>query len=147
LSLRYQHDVIIRRTPAEVFAVIDDLPQTAKWLPPCVSLTKVGDGPNAEGDTLRYVYRQGKSSAEMAGRILARQQDARLHCLYSDAMFEVSVDLQVAAHPQGTLSSHHISMMPKTLFSRLLQPLIRLGLGKQTRDAASNLKTLLESAA
>jgi carbon monoxide dehydrogenase subunit G len=43
--------------PAEVFAVIDDLPQTAKWLPPCVSLEKVGDGPSAEGDALRYAYR------------------------------------------------------------------------------------------
>ena len=106
----------------------------------------MGDGPSAEGDTLRYVYRQGKTSAEMAGRILARQQDARLHCLYSDAMFDVSVDLQVAAHPEGTLSSHHIAMTPRTLVGRLLQPLIRLGLGKQTRDAASNLKNLLESA-
>ena len=36
-------------------------------------------------------------------------------------------------------------MTPKTLFGRLLQPLIRLGLGKQTRDAATNLKTLLET--
>lgn len=147
MSVSYQHEVIIHRTPAEVFAVIDDLPQTAKWLPPCVSLTKVGDGPNAEGDTLRYVYRQGKTSSEMTGRVLARQQDARLHCLYSDAMFDVSVDLQVAAHPEGTLSMHHIAMTPKTLFGRLLQPLIRLGLGKQTRDAARNLKSLVEAAA
>lgn len=147
MTVRYQHEVIIHRSPAEVFAVIDDLPQTAKWLPPCVSLTKVGDGPNAEGDTLRYVYRQGKTSAEMTGRILARVPDARLHCQYSDAMFDVFVDLHVAVHPEGTLSSHHIAMTPKTLFGRLLQPLIRLGLGKQTRDAASNLKALLEAAA
>jgi uncharacterized protein YndB with AHSA1/START domain len=147
MAVSYQHEVIIRRTPTEVFAVIDDLPQTAKWLPPCVSLTKVGDGPNAEGDTLRYVYRQGKTSSEMTGRILTRQQDARLHCLYSDAMFDVSVDLQVAADPQGCLSTHSIAMTPKTLFGRLLQPLIRLGLGRQTRDAAANLKSLLESTA
>jgi len=145
MTVSYQHEVIIHRMPAEVFAVIDDLPQTAKWLPPCVSLEKVGDGPSAEGDALHYVYRQGSKTAEMAGRILARQQDARLHCLYSDAMFDVSVDLQVATHAEGTLSSHQITMTPKTLFGRLLQPLIRLGLGKQTRDAATNLKTLLES--
>jgi hypothetical protein len=145
MTVSYQHDVIIHRMPAEVFAVIDDLPQTAKWLPPCVSLEKVGDGPGAKGDALRYVYRQGSKTAEMAGRIVTHVPDARLHCLYSDAMFDVSVDLRVAAHPEGTLSSHHITMTPKTLFGRLLQPLIRLGLGKQTRDAATNLKTLLEA--
>ena len=57
MTVSYQREVIIHRMPAEVFAVIDDLPQTAKWLPPCVSLEKVGDGPSAEGDALRYAYR------------------------------------------------------------------------------------------
>jgi hypothetical protein len=41
--------------------------------------------------------------------------------------------------------THIIEITPKTFLGRLMSPLIRLGLRKQTRDAATNLKTLLES--
>ncbi|MDG3008176.1 SRPBCC family protein [Paludisphaera mucosa] len=147
MSIRYEHTEIVRVTPERAFAVIDDLPITAKWLPPCVSLEKVGPGPNAPGDKLHYVYTQGGKQGEMAGEILARTPGERLHCKYGDAAFDVSVDLRVAAAPEGALTSHVIEITPKTWAGKLMSPLIRLGLGKQTRDAASNLKKLLESEA
>jgi hypothetical protein len=145
MPIRYQHTETIKASPSRAFAVIDDLPLTSKWLPPCVSLEKVGTGPNAPGDKLRYVYRQGGKQAEMAGEILARTPGERLHCRYGDRAFDVSVDLQVAAAPDGALTTHIIEITPKTWAGRLMSPLIRLGLGKQTRDAAANLKKLLES--
>ena len=83
----------------------------------------------------------------MAGEILARTPGERLHCRYVDGSFEVSVDLRVGADPAGTLTTHIIEITPKTFVGRLMSPLIRLGRGKQTRDAARNLKKLLESAA
>jgi hypothetical protein len=147
MPIRYEHAETVRTTPERAFAVIDDLPMTAKWLPPCVSLEKVGPGPNAPGDTLRYVYKQGGKQAEMAGEIVARQPGKRLHCKYFDPMFDVSVDLRVAAAPEGAVTTHVIEITPKKFFARLMSPLIRLGLGKQTREAAANLKTLLESSA
>jgi hypothetical protein len=145
MPIRYQHSETVRTTPARAFAAIDDLPLTAKWLPPCVSLEKVGAGPNAPGDKLRYIYRQGGKQAEMAGEIVARTPGERLHCKYFDSMFEVSVDLRVAAAPEGTLTTHIIEITPRRFVGKLMSPLIRLGLGKQTRDAAANLKKLLES--
>ena len=99
MPIRYQHVEIVATTPNRAFAAIDDLPLTAKWLPPCVSLSKVGDGPNAPGDKLRYVFKQGGRQSEMAGEILARVPGERLHCKYTDSSFEVSVDLLVAAAP------------------------------------------------
>jgi hypothetical protein len=147
VPIRYQHTETVRTTPARAFAAIDDLPLTAKWLPPCVSLEKVGSGPNAPGDKLRYVYKQGGRQSEMAGEIVARTPGERLHCKYYDSMFEVSVDLRVAAAPEGTLTTHIIEITPKRFLGKLMSPLIRLGLGKQTRDAAANLKKLLESTA
>jgi hypothetical protein len=60
-------------------------------------------------------------------------------------MFEVSVDLRVAAAPDGTVTTHIIEITPKRFMAKLMSPLIRLGLGKQTRAAAANLKKLLES--
>ena len=81
----------------------------------------------------------------MDGEIVARVPGERLYCKYSDGSFEVSVDLRVAAAPGGTLTTHLIEIAPKTFVVKLMSPLIKLGLGKQTRDAAANLKKLLES--
>jgi hypothetical protein len=147
MAIRFQHAETIRATPERTFAAIDDLPLTARWLTPCVSLEKVGSGPNAPGDRLRYVYKRGDSQGEMACEILARTPGERLHCKYGDRAFDVSLDLRVAAAPGGALTTHIIEITPKKWAGKLMSPLIRLGLGKQTRDAAANLKKLLEATA
>ncbi len=144
MSIRYLHKETVAASPAQVFAVIDNLPMTSKWLPPCVSLSKIGDGPNSPGDKLKYVFKQGGRESEMDGEILARVPNERLYCKYSDTSFEVSVDLLVASTPTGALTTHIIEITPKTFAGKLMTPLIKLGLGKQTRDAATNLKKLLE---
>ncbi len=145
MPIRCEHAVTIRTTPGRAFEAIDDLRLTAKWLPPCVSLEKLGSGPNAPGDKLRYVYKQGGREAEMAGEIVARTPGERLHCRYSDRMFDISVDLRVAAASDGALTSHLVEITPKGFLAKLMSPLIRVGLGKQTREAAANLKKLLET--
>jgi len=147
MSVRYEHVETVHTSADRAFAAIDDLPLTAKWLPPCVSLEKVGSGPNALGDKLRYVYKQGGKTSEMAGEIVARTPGERLHCKYFDSMFDVSVDLRVAPSSEGALTTHLIEITPKTFLAKLMSPLIRLGVGKQTREAAANLKKLLESTA
>ena len=113
MAVRYEHAETVRTSPDRAFGVIDDLPLTSKWLPPCVSLEKVGTGPNAAGDKLRYVYKQGGKTAEMAGEIVARTPGQRLHCKYFDSMFDVSVDLRVAASSEGALTEHIIEITPK----------------------------------
>ena len=143
MAIAFTHVQELPVPPARVFALIDDLPQTSRWLPPCVLLEKVGPGPNAPGDRLRYVYKQGRTQAEMAGTIVARRQDAQLHARYEDRMFIVDVDLRVAPSGTGAQVTHAISMEPRTWFGRLLAPLIRMGLRKQTTDAARNLAGLL----
>ena len=70
MTIQYRHEEFVQTTSERAFAVIDDLPRTADWLPPCVSLEKVGDGPNAVGDKLRYIFKQGGREAQMAGEIL-----------------------------------------------------------------------------
>jgi uncharacterized protein YndB with AHSA1/START domain len=146
MPIRYRHMETVATSPERAFEAIDDLPLTAKWLPGCVSLAKVGDGPNAPGDRLRYVFKEGSRQREMAGEILERVPGERLLCKYTDPMFDVLVDLRVAAAPTGSVTTHVIEITPKTLLSRLMWPLVRLGVGKQTRHAAANLKKLLEGA-
>jgi hypothetical protein len=146
VPIRYEYSETVRTTPARAFAAIDNLPLTSQWLPPCVSLEKVGSGPNAPGDKLRYVYKQGGQEGEMAGEIIARSPGERLHCKYFDSAFDVSVDLRVGPASDGAVTTHVIEITPKKFPAKLMSPLIRLGLGKQTREAAANLKKLLESA-
>ncbi len=138
---------MVQTTPETAFQAMDDLALAPKWLPPCVALEKIGAGPNAAGDKLRYVFRQGGREAEMAGEIVERVPGQRLHCRNFAKMFDVSVDLRVAAAPGGAATTHIIEITPKTLLGRIMQPLIRLGLRKPTREAAANLKKLLESPA
>ena len=146
MPIRYEHTESIATSPERAFAAIDDLPFTARWLPGCVSLEKVGPGPNAPGDKLRYVYEQGGKSGEMAGEIVARTPGERLFCRYHDSLFEVSVDLRVATAPGGVVTTHLMEITPKTATARLMSPLIKLGLAKRAREAGANLKKLLEAA-
>ena len=81
----------------------------------------------------------------MDGEIVARIPGERLHYKFHDSMFEVSVDLRVAAASDGTLFMHIVEITPKTWFGKVMGPLIRLGLGKQTRETAANLKNLIET--
>lgn len=145
MSIRCEYVEIVKTSPQRAFEAIDDLPLTADWLPPCVSLNKVGEGPNATGDTLEYVYKQGSRTGRMAGRIADRVPGERLHCVYDDAMFTVSVDMRVAPDPAGAKMTHVIEMTPKKLMAKLLTPLLKVGIRKQTAEAAGNLKRMLEA--
>lgn len=144
MSIRYEHQEAVAADPQQVFDTIDNLPLTSKWLPPCISLSKIGDGPNSTGDKLHYVFEQGGRKSEMQGEIVDRVPGERLHCRYSDSAFEVTVDLRVAPTSEGSMTTHIIEITPKTMAGKMMKPLIQLGLGKQTRDAAANLKKLVE---
>jgi carbon monoxide dehydrogenase subunit G len=146
MPVHFEHAEQVATTPERAFALIDDLPQTAKWLPPCVSLEKIGSGPNAVGDRLKYVFKLGGRQQQMSGVITDRVPGARLHYTYRDTQFDVSVDLRVAPAPGGAMTTHIIDITPKSFMGRLMSPLIRLGVRKQTKEAAANLKRLLEAA-
>lgn len=146
MPIEYQHAEPVRTTPERAFAAIDDLPLTAKWLPDCVSLEKVDPGPTAVGHRLRYVYRQGGKQGEMAGEVMARVPGERLHCVYRDPMFEVSVDMRIERAADGVTMHHHMAITPLSMAGRLMSPLISLSLGKRTREAAGNLREMLEAA-
>lgn len=145
MPIRYQYFDLVKTTPEKAFAAIDDLPFTARWLAPCVSLNNISGITNKTGDCLRYVYKEGGRQSEMAGVIADRIPGRRLHCVYNDSSFTVSVDLGVQPAPGGTLIAHILEITPKTWFGILLWPLIRMGLRAQTRAAADKLKVILET--
>ncbi len=146
MLIRFSRREPVKATPAAAFALIDDLPRTPEWLPNAVALTNTGGGPNKAGDRLRYVYRQGSKEAEMGGVIAVRDPGRRLLCTYSDFLFDVSVDLGVETEAGQTITIHTIEVTPRTLMAKLLSPIVRIGIKRQTIRAAANLRRLIESA-
>lgn len=145
MPIRCRHAEMIPVAPGQVFALIDDLPATARWLPGCVSLENTSRGPNTPGDILRYVFTQGGRHSEMEGVIAAREPGKRLHCVYTDAAFIVSADMIVEPADGGTLLTNIIEITPRTFLGCLMWPVIRFCLGGQARQATANLRKALLS--
>ena len=53
MSLNGSHEVLVRRAPAEVFAVVSDLARAPSWVPGLVELTQLTHGPLAVGTQFR----------------------------------------------------------------------------------------------
>jgi carbon monoxide dehydrogenase subunit G len=145
MPIQFEHTIEVKADPKTVFALLDDLPKTPKWLPPCTALVKLSPGPNAVGDKLNYTYKQGSRSNTMNGEIMTRVENSQLVCRYFDSMMEVLVDLRVIPASAGTTMTHIITITPKTFIGKLMSPLIRIGVPKQTRSAMENLRRMVEN--
>ena len=145
MSISCEHSVDVKASVEKAFALLDDLPQTPKWLEPCTSIQKLSPGPNAVGDKLKYDYKQGGRAGTMDGEILTRMPNREISCRYFDSMMDVVVDLRVSPTPEGSRLTHIITITPKTFMAKMMTPLIRGALPKQTREAMESLKAMLES--
>ena len=146
MPVNFEYSVEVKSTPDKAFALIDDLARTPEWLCPCVSLEKLTPGPTTVGDQLRYSYKQGNRVGVMDGQITARIPNEKLTCQYDDKMFQVVIDFNIANGSAGAKLIHVVTITPKTFFSKLMSPIIRLGIRKQTRNAMHALKDILDSA-
>src|SRR5712692_4543333 len=120
MPIRFEHGVEIAQEPALVFAILDDVSQTPKWLARCTGIEKLTAGPNAVGTKLRYSYRDGGRSGVMDGETSVRIPNERLTFHYLDKMMDVTVDFQVGKTATGTRLMHAIEITPRTFFARLL---------------------------
>jgi uncharacterized protein YndB with AHSA1/START domain len=146
MAIRFEHTVTIARPPARVFALLDDLSQTPRWLSRCTGIEKLDGGDNRVGMRLRYSYKEGGRSGTMDGEITTRTPDEHLTYQYRDRMMEVVVDFKMGAAEAGTELTHAFEITPKTFLAKLMSPLIRRQLPKQTLTAMATLKGLVESA-
>lgn len=144
MAIVFEHAIDVPQAPARVFAVLDDFSVLPKWLKPCTGLAKQGTGPNKTGDRLRYAYVQGRRHGVMDGIIVARDEDRRLCCKYYDRMYQVVVDFRVSAREDGgSHLVHHIEITPNAFMAKLMAPLIKGALPRQTRESLECLRALL----
>lgn len=145
MPINYEYSVEVNSSPEQAFSVVDDLARTPEWLCVCVSLEKLSPGPNKVGDKLKYTFKQGKRPGVMDGEITARVPGKKLTYQFDDRMFRVVIDFNISPTSAGAKMTHVIAITPKTFAGKLMTPLIRLGVPKQTKDAMHALKAILDS--
>jgi hypothetical protein len=149
MSIHFEHTIVVPQSPDIVFATLDDFSVTPRWLERCTGIEKLEPGPNAEGQLLRYSYRDRGRSGVMDGRIDVRQRGKRLVIVYVDKMMQVTVDFRMSQHAGdhagGTDLTHSVTIEPKTFFAWLLSPMIRRQLPRQTIGAMEKLREYLET--
>jgi hypothetical protein len=144
VSIHFSHTLDIGHDPSKVFALLDDLAMTPKWLERCTGIEKLSPGANVVGTRLRYSYREGGRVGTMDGEIVTRIPDERLTFRYGDKMMDVSVDFHVTSAAAGSRLTHTIDITPKTVLAKVFAPFIRRGLPRQTITAMERLRTLLD---
>jgi len=145
MSIQFQHTIDLPQPPSQVFAVLDDVSQTPKWLVRCTGIEVLSPGPLAPGTKLRYSYREGGRAGTMDGQVTDRTPDENLLFSYDDKMMHVDVHFALAPNNSGTRLTHTIDITPKTFMAKLFSPLIRRALPKQTIDAMKSLRSLLSN--
>jgi len=144
MSIRFEHAIEVARGPEQIFAILDDLSQTPRWVSRCTGIEKLSPGPNAVGTKVRYAYREGGRTGTMDGEIRARTPNERLTVGYADKMMEVVVDFQMTKKDGGARLVHTIDIKPKSLMAKLFAPLVRRQLPQQTIAAMETLRGLVE---
>jgi uncharacterized protein YndB with AHSA1/START domain len=147
MSIHFSHTVDLAHEPAKVFALFDDLARTPEWLERCVSIEKLSPGPNEVGSKLRYTYRDGGRTGTMDGEIVKRLPDERLTFRYADRMMLVEIDFHVTNAATGARLTHTIDITPQSLLGKLLSPVIRGQVPKQTIKAMDKLRSVLDRGA
>jgi uncharacterized protein YndB with AHSA1/START domain len=144
MAIHFSHTLDLGHEPSTVFALLDDLAMTPRWLERCTGIEKLSPGPNDVGTKLRYSYREGGRTGTMDGEIVTRIPDERLTFRYGDKTMDVAVDFHVTSAATGARLTHTIDITPKTVLAKVFAPFIRRGLPRQTIAAMERLRTLLD---
>ena len=143
MAVHFETSIEIAKPQVAVFAVLDDVSRTPEWLSRCTKIEKLDPGPNAVGTRLRYDFLQGKRPGTMEGSIAAHGPPDHIAFRYNDKMFDVTIDFKLVGADVGTKLTQQIDIVPRSLMGRVLQPLIRRVLPKQTVTDLEKLRALV----
>jgi uncharacterized protein YndB with AHSA1/START domain len=138
-----ENTIDIARAPAEVFAFIDDAARMPSWITSCIALEQTSPPPRRLGSTLHYTFKQGARPGTMDGSVTEYQPPRRLAMRFGDAGFTVTVAFRVEPAGGGARVTQSLQIEPRTLFGRLMTPLIRAGTRRQLAGDNARLKSLL----
>jgi len=142
MSVQFEHGVYLDQSPERVFALLDDVEKTPSWLKSCTGMKKLTEGDNQVGTKLKYSYKEGSKTGEMAGRITVRAPNERFAIVFTDKTRDLTWDYRISNTGAGSHVVHTISITPKTFMSKIFGP----GQGnvqEQTITAMNSLRSFL----
>ncbi len=146
-----QHELTIdvARPPSHVYAFLADVAKMSIWLTRCVEVKRLSDATPtlAAGDRLVYTYRERSRTATLQGVVEAAEVDRHLDLRFTDRMMNIRVAFDLSPEGGGTRLRQITAIEPKTLLLKLIKPLIRRGVAKDTAEDIAKLKRALESQA
>ena len=140
----FAHTLSVSAPPSTIFGIVDDFTKTPQWLSRCTGIDEVNEGAHDVGTPLKYHYDDGRRSGTMDGQIVAREPDGHFAMKFTDKMMDVTVDFVAASDGVGSTLTHTIDITTKGM-GKLLTPLIKRDLPKQTMDAMTKLKAMAEA--
>jgi hypothetical protein len=143
MSISFDHTMDLKQEPRQVFAILDDVSLTPKWLAQCAGVEKLTGGKNRVGTKLRYAYEEGSQSGTLDAEITARTPDKHLTFHHSEKMAEVTVDYRITKTAAGSHLEIHIEVTPISLTAKLMSPLIRNELPAKATAAMKKLRALI----
>lgn len=147
MKLTSRQSIFVPRAPEQVFALIDDLSSTHKWMERCIRVQRYHQGENAVGDPLRCFYQGMTRDGVLSGAIVARQPASSLACEYAGRHARIGVDFTMRRQGEGTYLTHTVHVVPTTVLARLASPLIRRALVRHATGTVVALRRCLLSPA
>jgi uncharacterized protein YndB with AHSA1/START domain len=143
--IRCEVTLDVARPVGEVFAFVDDVRNTPRWLGRCAGLVQTSTGEKGVGTTLQYTFREGARTGTMQGSVTAYERDRKLEMQYADAMFDVGVTFAFEPLGTGTRIAHAVEIQPKGLVGKLMTPIIRSATRQQIDRDTHKLRELLQA--
>ncbi len=143
--IRCEASVHIARSPAHVFAILDDLERTPQWLDRCVWIVQTSPGPRGAATRLRFRYRERGHEGELAGELEVYEPERRIVMKFTDRALDVRVAFELAPEAHGTLLTHTAEIAPKMFIIKMLSPWIRSSTRRQMAEVVDKLRQLAEA--
>ncbi len=143
MAISFTHGIDLPQSPHQVFTLLADYSKVPQWLKRCEGVAKQGSGPNKVGDKLRYAYCEGGRHGLMDGVITAYEQDSHMAYRYYDKMMAVFVEFRMEPNGEGTHLTHNIEITPHSFMAKLMSPMFKMKLPKQTVHTMENIRALL----
>lgn len=143
--MRIVENILIERSPAEVWAVVSDLGTHPEWRPALVEFRQVSEGPLAVGSRIREVLRWRGRELVLDDVVTALEPGG--HFGITGGWKAADFDLDLRLEPIGdgaTRVTFDWPLRPKSLLMKVAAPFLRRAMQRATAEEAQLLKELVE---
>ena len=140
-----ESSIEIRRSVADVFALLENFAEMPSWLESCREMTQTSPGPHAVGAAVHYRYAIAGQEGAMDGTITAYAPDQAVALRLEDSHFGVEVSFRVEPTEVGARVYHGVDIAIKFELPRYMETMVQAGNRKQVGNNLGRLKRRLEA--